>query len=264
MEHVRLRKYRGPETWARARIAYEEGQTGPDVARRFDVGLANLRKKATKEGWTRRHAAERVEAELAAASDSEADSGAFGGTPTRRVPEAEPPLASPAQATAAAVARAASALTAGRATEALALLKAAEALSRASGAGGLEAEADRPPAPEDEEARAIERRDAIEAVWAEVEARAAHMAGQMLADVCHVPADLSAFAYRWRAEVLGPGCEAADKAQLMSRSNYLHKRYWGEDGAMLPPEVTNADRRRWNHLPEPPEGYVWPWEREEP
>ncbi|TPW00793.1 MAG: hypothetical protein FD125_2940, partial [bacterium] len=57
MEHYRLRKYRGPEVWARARAAYEEGQIGPEVARRYDVGLANLRKKAAREGWSRSHQA---------------------------------------------------------------------------------------------------------------------------------------------------------------------------------------------------------------
>jgi len=53
MEHFRLRKYRGPETWAKVREAYLAGEPAPAVARRFDVGLANLRKKASREGWTR-------------------------------------------------------------------------------------------------------------------------------------------------------------------------------------------------------------------
>lgn len=65
MEHFRLRKYRGPKVWARVREAYESGETGPSCAKRFDVGLANLRKKAMREGWTRRHQAERADSELA-------------------------------------------------------------------------------------------------------------------------------------------------------------------------------------------------------
>lgn len=54
MEHHRLRKYRGPETWARVRQAYLAGESAPSVARRFDVGLANLRRRALIEGWTRK------------------------------------------------------------------------------------------------------------------------------------------------------------------------------------------------------------------
>lgn len=53
MDHYRQRKYRGPETWRRVREAYAAGESGPSVAMRFDVGLANLRKKAMREGWTR-------------------------------------------------------------------------------------------------------------------------------------------------------------------------------------------------------------------
>ena len=54
MEHYRLRKYRGPETWARVRKAYEAGESGPSCALRFDVGLSNLRKRARNEGWDRK------------------------------------------------------------------------------------------------------------------------------------------------------------------------------------------------------------------
>lgn len=64
MDHFRLRKYRGPKVWAKVREAYEAGESGPSCTRRFDVGLANLRKKARVEGWTRRHQAERADREL--------------------------------------------------------------------------------------------------------------------------------------------------------------------------------------------------------
>lgn len=64
MEHHRLRKYRGPETWKRVRAAYEAGESGPSCARRFDVGLANLRKKARREGWSRKDQADRADREL--------------------------------------------------------------------------------------------------------------------------------------------------------------------------------------------------------
>ncbi|HVL42179.1 MAG TPA: hypothetical protein VM348_08480, partial [Brevundimonas sp.] len=61
MEHYRLRKYRGPETWAQVRKAYVAGESAPSVARRFDVGLSNLRRRAMAEGWTRNRIAERLD-----------------------------------------------------------------------------------------------------------------------------------------------------------------------------------------------------------
>jgi hypothetical protein len=61
MEHHRLRNYRGPETWARVRAAYVAGESAPSVARRFDVGLSNLRRRALAEGWTRSRIAERLD-----------------------------------------------------------------------------------------------------------------------------------------------------------------------------------------------------------
>ena len=61
MDHHRLRKYRGPETWARVREAYVAGESAPSVARRFDVGLSNLRRRALAEGWTRRCIAETLD-----------------------------------------------------------------------------------------------------------------------------------------------------------------------------------------------------------
>jgi hypothetical protein len=54
MDHHRLKKYRGPETWARVKAAYVAGESAASVALRFDVSVANLRKKASREGWTRR------------------------------------------------------------------------------------------------------------------------------------------------------------------------------------------------------------------
>lgn len=70
MDHYRLRKYRGPETWKRVRAAYEAGESGPSCARRFDVGLANLRKKARLDGWSRRHQAERADRALPQESEA--------------------------------------------------------------------------------------------------------------------------------------------------------------------------------------------------
>jgi hypothetical protein len=61
MEHHRLRKYRGPETWARVKAAYVAGESAPSVARRFYVGLSNLRRRAMAEGWTRRRIAPQLD-----------------------------------------------------------------------------------------------------------------------------------------------------------------------------------------------------------
>ena len=61
MEHHRLRKYRGPETWVRVKAAYVAGESAPSVARRFDVGLSNLRRRAMAEGWTRNRIAEQLD-----------------------------------------------------------------------------------------------------------------------------------------------------------------------------------------------------------
>lgn len=76
MDHYRLRKYRGPKVWEKVREAYLAGETGPSCAKRFDVSLANLRKKALREGWTRNREADRLDAELPveeAAPDREMD-----------------------------------------------------------------------------------------------------------------------------------------------------------------------------------------------
>lgn len=128
MEHHRLRKYRGPETWARVRAAYVAGEPGPSVARRFDVGLANLRRRAIQEGWTRNR--------IAMALDLK---------PVRGGPDDPPPAIGaldlgsdpnarmdPRKALAQAVRRAAWLISQGQAAEAATLLKAAEALERLS------------------------------------------------------------------------------------------------------------------------------------
>ena len=46
-------KIRSEETWARVRRAWEAGETGASLARRYDVGLANLWRRRASEGWER-------------------------------------------------------------------------------------------------------------------------------------------------------------------------------------------------------------------
>ena len=117
MEHYNLRKYRGPETWALVREAYLKGEPGPSPAKRFDVGLANLRKKARREGWTRRRHA--LATDAAGVRRMAAREAEFG--------EAPP---TPWAALEAAVRLAGEALASGRSTEAGATLRAAESMVR--------------------------------------------------------------------------------------------------------------------------------------
>jgi len=133
MEHHRLRKYRGPETWARVRQAYIAGESAPSLVRRFDVGYANLRRRARIEGWTRK--------DIAAGLDMRPVRGEADGPPpaigalsdldalSLHAPP-EPPLIPPREAIAKAVRRAAWLVSEGKAAEAAALLRAAEVLER--------------------------------------------------------------------------------------------------------------------------------------
>lgn len=127
MEHHRLRKYRGPETWARAREAYVAGESAPSVARRFDVGLSNLRRRAMAEGWTRSRIAEQLDLKPAP--------GALPAPPVL-APLAlletapEPPWVDPELAAGRALRRVTWLVSEGRAAEARALAKAVEAMER--------------------------------------------------------------------------------------------------------------------------------------
>ena len=127
MNHHRLRKYRGPETWARVREAYVAGESAPSVARRFDVGLSNLRRRAMDEGWTRTAIAEQL--------DLKPVRGALA-APSVLAPlalleaEPEPPWIDPDLAAGRALRRVTWLVSEGRAAEARALAKAVEAMER--------------------------------------------------------------------------------------------------------------------------------------
>lgn len=49
-------KQRSPAVWAKVKAAYLAGEPAASVARRFDVGIGNLRYRANAEGWTRKAA----------------------------------------------------------------------------------------------------------------------------------------------------------------------------------------------------------------
>ncbi|MDP1778588.1 MAG: hypothetical protein Q8K90_08260 [Brevundimonas sp.] len=130
MEHYALRKYRGPEVWARVRTAYLAGESAPSVARRFDVGLGNLRKRASAEGWTRSCAA--LRADLKPKRAPAAPTGLSAGTvgPGETGPDDAPeyPVGT-REALKRAAERAAWLIAEGRGAEAMVLVRAAEALS---------------------------------------------------------------------------------------------------------------------------------------
>ena len=66
MTERRIIKQRSPAVWARVKEAYLAGEPAASVARRFDVGLGNLRFKANAEGWTRKAVMAAAEQEAAA------------------------------------------------------------------------------------------------------------------------------------------------------------------------------------------------------
>lgn len=130
MEHHALRKYRGPEIWARVRTAYLAGESAPSVARRFDVGLGNLRKRASAEGWTRNRAALRTDLKPERATPTSA--GPAAATPADAGSAAEETPEYPVgtrEALKRAAERAAWLIAEGRGAEAMVLVRAAEALS---------------------------------------------------------------------------------------------------------------------------------------
>ena len=123
MDHYTPRKYRGPETWALVRDAYLSGEPARLVCQRFDVSYANLRAKASREGWTR--------SAFAGATDL---SGARRSPPPQhRAPPEPPPPVTTETALDAAMNRASNALMEGHAGEANAILKAAETFARLNG-----------------------------------------------------------------------------------------------------------------------------------
>ncbi|MBI2262817.1 MAG: hypothetical protein HYU62_14270 [Caulobacterales bacterium] len=127
MEHYRLRKYRGPETWAQVRKAYVAGESAPSVARRFDVGLSNLRRRAMAEGWTRKRIADRMDFKPVRGGGEEPRPG-LGPLTMQDIPDAS--SLDPELAIALALHRATWLVGEGRASEARALAQAVEALER--------------------------------------------------------------------------------------------------------------------------------------
>jgi hypothetical protein len=246
-------KQRSPAVWARVRQAYLAGETAASVARRFDVGLGNLRFRANAEGWTRKA----MMAEADAETQAEEIRAAGRADPMSAAP-AEPPVEiDPADAFEAALARAGVAIAAGRGAEAAGLLKAAETLVRLREASPPE----HLPTVEEWEAE----QEALRAAWADEKAawreaetarleeawgrRALTMAHAMLSDRGYDIADgWAASALRWRAGTLGPEQALADFARGVSGG--WASRYWDEHGRLKPAEPPPAppDRMMRQHV----------------
>ncbi len=110
------------------RQAYVAGESAPSLVRRFDVGYANLRRRARIEGWTRKQIAETLDLKpLRGGADDPRPAlmalAEFDGLP-------EPPTIAPREAVARAVRRAAWLVSEGKANEASLLLRAAESLNK--------------------------------------------------------------------------------------------------------------------------------------
>lgn len=133
-------KIAGPQTWALARELYLAGLPAPEVAARLGVSEHNLRKKATREGWSRRAHAELVlDVRLPKVGGDRRPASALAASAPAPTPEHEPEFdveADPAEAADALARRAAGAAMAGRTEQAQGLLKAAEGLRRAAEASG--------------------------------------------------------------------------------------------------------------------------------
>lgn len=241
MEHFRLRKYRGPEVWKRVRQAYEAGESGASVARRLDVGLANLRKKARLEGWCRKQTAARLDQELEPVRPGVAPSDAA----------SPPPSVDPRQAVEEAMQRAGGLLSQGRSSEAQVLVRSAEALARLADrtepARAVEA-ADDEGASEADIAKWMAERDA------DIIDNATRLACAMLMDQPMGEAGrYSAFLYHWRAHHLGPEATASDFAYAVNGG--WAPNYFDAEGRLrpLPEPITPLGMMVAQHLRRAPQ-----------
>ena len=129
-------KYRGPETWALVRQAYLGGETAGSVAKRFDVGVDALRRRATNEGWTRKEHAAAVDPAAALHPNARRPEEAHPPRPAGgRVPARAPAAydvadTTPAELLRRALRQASDALAEGRTADARTLAQMAESLSR--------------------------------------------------------------------------------------------------------------------------------------
>ena len=173
----------GPQTWALIREAYLAGTPAPHLSRTFGPHTDTIRKRAVREGWTRTaHAAAQERAR----------------PPAVAPPDPEPP-ANPVAMLQAAVVRASVHLAAGQDAQADAALRRGETLARLA-----------------ETARRLqpmtltELEAASHELWLKLVELSEVAARHALTDPQGLRGPLCDWAYRWRAEHLGPECAAAD------------------------------------------------------
>ncbi len=133
-------KQRSPAVWAKVREAYLAGEPAASVARRFDVGVGNLRYRANAEGWTRKAAlSSEQQAEDAETMRLKGEVVPLESTTTAERAGSEArkdtliQAMSPREQMAYALKRAARSLAAGRASEAEGLIRAVRALGEITG-----------------------------------------------------------------------------------------------------------------------------------
>lgn len=174
---IRIRRFAGGAVWALAQSAYLEGEPAASIARRLDLTVNGIRKRAARHGWTRTAHARAVE-------DN----------------------ADPARAMAQAVREAASLLSDRRPDEALSLLKAVQGLAKT-----LETTPQlRPPAEREDtdefDTRAYLSFSTARTLTAVTAMRSANGMG--------MGSSFSLAGYHWRALKLGPEVAAADRALM--------------------------------------------------
>ncbi|AQR62784.1 hypothetical protein BZG35_14825 [Brevundimonas sp. LM2] len=208
---IRTRRNFPAETWAVIRDAYLGGETAESISRRLNISINTIRKRASRCGWT--HAAH------ARAIARAADAG----------PPAPVDLR---QARDGAIAYAASLLGEGRALEASAVLRAAEALGRITGDGGDGPPAEPPPpTPEEVVAERAAQKEVMDVVHQQVMEWADQLAFDLLTDRGPPQAAYGAFAWRWRAWVLGPEVALSDFRAGIHGG--WASRYWDAEGRLL-------------------------------
>lgn len=212
----------GPRTWTLVRELYLSGLTAEEVSARTGVGVAAMRRRMGREGWTRTAQAEGVTAgahplPAAAPQDEEPDDG-----------EALDPVA-----LAHAVGRrAARALAAGRTAEAAALARTGEQVL---------AFLDRlPPPPEDEEGLPQLQEAWVTQVW-----NAASRLAEQLLKEGHTPAVHARAALRWRADNLGPEVAEADRRR--AQADGWAASVYDEHGALRPPQSFAEFSAAWDN-----------------
>lgn len=254
-------KIAGPATWELIRAAYLAGESAPALAARYGVSAHAIRKRITKERWTKRDFAAALEARgmaspfalqapdyveesvvreqarLAALEAAEAEEHAW----VERVAAEESPSDIADALERRALAQAGAALVRGRASESRALAALAEQM-RKRGDARVSAPA-RTQFVTTEPSRELSEEDRTDFV-SEMFAKIAYIAGAMVHAPETAPGAFRDLIAQWRAANLGEGeadARAAAARVAEAQSHFLS----GDWTATLPEEVRAHLRERW-------------------